>query len=129
LPELIHPFPDLGNIIGVNTAAAVCSDSDLIDIVGNVSCKFQKVFQVILVELNDVSLKDHLPEKVTTGLHTTCVELAVERFVFLVTEPDLNTVFSLCFTFQNLCFLSLFLFRGLRGGSPLTSGALVDSNL
>jgi hypothetical protein len=85
LPELIHPFPDLGNIIGVNTAAAVCSDSDLIDIVGNASSKFQKVFQLILVELNDVSLKDHLPEKVAPRLHSAIAEFAVERFVFLVT--------------------------------------------
>jgi hypothetical protein len=127
LPELIHPFPDLGNIIGINTAAAVCSDSDLIDIVGNVSCKFQKVFQFILVELNDVSLKDHLPEKVAPRLHSAIAEFAIDSIKLLTVHPDLQVeitailVFFLIHFGVNLSFY--FSVQGFRGGSPLTSGA------
>ena len=95
MPELVHRLPECGNIFGIDLSAAVGSDRHLIEVVGNRSRKFQQFVHLLIVEYHDVACEDHVPEEVAPRLHTACIELAVERFVFLVTEPDLNTVCSL----------------------------------
>lgn len=85
MPELIHLLPECGNIFGVDLSAAVGSDCHLIEVVGYASRKFQQLFQLVVVELHDVAFEDHVAEEIASGLHTVCRELAVERFVFLVT--------------------------------------------
>ena len=81
----------------IDISAAVGSDSNLIAVVGDCSRKFQQLSHLEIVELHDVAFEDHVTEEVAPRLHSACIELAVERFVFIVTQPDLNTVCPSCF--------------------------------
>ena len=56
------------------------------------------------INIEKVACEDHVPEEIAPGLHSACIELAVERFVFLVTKPDLNTVCSFRFVAHVFCF-------------------------
>jgi len=63
LPNLILPLLDLNNVLCIDVVGAVYSDSYLIDVACDIADKSVEFLQLVLADMNDISLKDHRSDK------------------------------------------------------------------
>ena len=115
-PELIPKFLDFLDVFLVNLVRDIGTVGDLVDIVRNVIGDTVYLFQLIFVDLNDVSLKDHSSHKFAEIAHTAALNLHLDGSHFFGADTDFQVHCSLLFIFHFLFFLSsVFQVRGRSG--------------
>ena len=113
MPELIAKLLDLLNIFLVNLVRDICTTGDLVDIVGNVIGDAGEFFQLVFVDLSDVSLKNHRTNKSTETAHTAVLKLLLDSRHFFGADTDFQVQCTLLFIFHFLLFsFSVFLNSG-----------------
>lgn len=117
-PELIPKFLDFLDVFLVNLVRDIGTVGDLVDIVRNVIGDTVYLFQLIFVDQNDVSLKDHSSHKFAEIAHTAVLKLHLDGSHFFGADTDFQVHCSLLFIFYFLFFLSsVFQVRGRRGSA------------
>lgn len=68
-------------------------DSYLIDIVGNAVQLVAQISQNFIIDIDELTLKDHLPDELATGATPAVFDLAVYDFQFLICYTDMYQIF------------------------------------
>ena len=59
MPNLVLPLLDIHDVLGIDFVRAVHSHGYLIHIVGNTADELVDLVELLLIEMDDVALKDH----------------------------------------------------------------------
>ena len=86
LPKSVYTVFDFCNILSIDIACVVKPYRYLIDIVGNVACKFMNFTKLVLVNVNDVALEGGLLD---LPISARRCEVLARLVVLLTVEGDL----------------------------------------
>lgn len=88
LYKLVGKALDVLNILLVNFVRDIRTTGDLVDIVSNIIGDAGELFQLVFVDLSDVSLKDHCSHKCAETAHTAVLKLLLDCSHFLGADTD-----------------------------------------
>ena len=101
--DLTSKALDFLNTFLINLVCDIGTASDLVDIIGNIIGDAGDLFQFVLVDLSDVSLKDHRPHKSAECFHATVPKLSLDSVHFCLTHSYFQVQCTLLFIFHFFC--------------------------
>lgn len=102
-------------------------DRYLIDIIGNAVQLVAQISQNLIIDIDELTLKDHLPDELTTGAASAVFDLAVYDFQFLICYTDMYQIFPAFGIVHFVHFPPLIFLRGFRGRQPSDKRVQISS--